>query len=268
MTVSENVITLDAMIDAVKKCGNIITFVDDAERSMIITKEGKANFATKYDIAVQEALRGALLRLMPDAAFIAEEGECCREKLSRGYAFIVDPIDGTTNFMKNYRKSAVSAALAKDGEIIMGVVYNPFDGEVYSALSGGGAFLNEKPIHVSGHPLAEELVLFGTSPYNEELIEPTFELAKTMMRTCYDLRRSGSCALDLCAIASGRCGLYYEFEVSPWDCAAGSLIVTEAGGEVGHMNGDKLDFTGKGSILAANPRCWNDYFKLPGHVEA
>jgi len=256
---------LEEMIAAVKKCGDIILFVNDAERSMV-TKEGKANFVTKYDMAIQAALSDELMKLLPQAQFVAEEGDCLKAA-GAGCAFIVDPIDGTTNFIKNYKKSCVSVGLAEDGVITLAVVYNPFTGEMYSAEKGRGAFLNGQPVHVSNHPLSEELVAVGTSPYNEELIDDTFELAKTLHRASYDIRRSGAAALDLCDIAAGRCGLFFELNLSPWDYAAGSLIVTEAGGMVSRMSGDPLRFDRGGSVLAGNPLAWHDYFRLPGHLE-
>ncbi len=261
----ETAVRLDDIIAAVKKCGDIILFVNDAERSMV-TKAGKANFVTKYDMAIQEALKDEFEKILPQAQFVAEEGDCSKGA-GQGYAFIVDPIDGTTNFIKNYKKSCVSAGLARDGQMVLAVVYNPFTGEMYSAQKGGGAFLNGKQIHVSSHPLSEELVAVGTSPYNEELIDDTFDLAKTLHRASYDIRRSGAAALDLCDIAEGRCGLFFELQLSPWDYAAGSLIVTEAGGKVSRMDGSPLTFDKGGSVLAGNPRAYEDYFKLPGHLE-
>ncbi len=256
---------LEEIISIVRKSGDIILFADDVERSTV-SKEGRANFVTKYDVAVQTALQKELLRAVPDAAFIGEEGDHA-QTLGQGLAFIVDPIDGTTNFIKDYHKSCVSVALADHGEIVLAVVYNPYTKEVFSARKGRGAFLNGQPIHVTDHPLSESLVCVGTSPYYPEWIDRTFDLAKVLYKASLDIRRSGSAALDLCDIACGRCGLYFEACLSPWDYAAGSLIVQEAGGRVSRMNGKAHTFLQKESVLAGSRETWETYFKLPGHVE-
>lgn len=166
--------------------------------------------------------------------------------------YIVDPIDGTTNFMKGYQMSAISAALAKDGEVICGVVYNPYLDELFTAGKGQGAFLNGKPIHVSGAPLSEGLVLFGTSPYHESLAEQSFQTAYQYFKQALDVRRSGSAALDLCSIAAGRAELFFELILQPWDYAAGSLLIQEAGGVITDMEGGQITLDCPCSILATN----------------
>ena len=122
--------------------------------------------------------------------------------------------------------------LALHGTMEIGVVYNPYSNEMFYAQRGKGAFLNGQPLHVSSNRLEEGLVCFGTSPYYAELIDQTFDLVKTLHKASLDVRRSGSAALDLCDIASGRCELFFECRLSPWDYAAGSLIVQEAGGRI------------------------------------
>ena len=256
---------LDEILSVMKKCGDIILFAGDGQCD-VGTKEGRGNFVTQYDTAVQNYLQEELLKIVPDAVFIGEEGEHS-QALGEGYAFIVDPIDGTTNFIRNYRRSCVSVGLALDGEMALGAIYNPYSNEMFYARRGKGAFLNGQPIHVSGHGLSEALICFGTSPYYEELIDATFDLAKRLHRTGLDVRRSGSAALDLCDIASGRCDLYYECRLSPWDYAAGSLLVEEAGGRISRMNGETLSLGTGCSVLAGNLRAWEDYFRMEGHLE-
>ena len=259
---------LDEIISIVKKCGNIILLAENADSSEAIrTKEGRANFVTKYDVAVQSYLQEELLKLVPDAIFFGEEGEHTREDLAHGYAFIVDPIDGTTNFIKGYKKSCISVGLSLDGEILMGVIFNPYTNEAFYAERGKGAFLNGEPIHVTDHPLGEGLVCFGTAPYYAEYIDTTFDNAKLLHRASLDIRRSGSAALDLCDIASGRCELFFECRLSPWDYAAGSILVTEAGGRISRMDGSPLSFDHGCSVLAGNQPSWEGYFALPGHTE-
>lgn len=253
------------IMDIVKAAGNSLLLVSDAERC-VTSKEGRANLVTKYDVATQQFLNEKLLEILPEAVFVGEEGDQSKDP-SNGYAFIVDPIDGTTNFIKNYRRSCVSVGLAFKGEIIFGTVYNPYSGELFHAVKGEGAFCNDKPIHVSECGLEDGLVLFGTSPYYPHLFDDTYELVKVLHKASLDVRRSGSAALDLCDIASGRADLYFELFLSPWDYAAGSIIVSEAGGKVTKLNGKTLVFDHGCSMLAANPKAYETYFDLEGHIE-
>ena len=153
--------------DAVRTCGEIILHADRS-KSCIDEKAGHANFVTTYDKRVQQELQKRLLEILPEAVFVGEE-EDIHASIAKGYAFIVDPIDGTTNFIKDYHVSAISVGLALDGERYMGVVYNPYLNELFTAVKGQGAYLNGVPIHVSSQPLENGVVLFGTAPYYEEL---------------------------------------------------------------------------------------------------
>lgn len=234
----------------VKKCGKIIT---EASRNdmHIDAKAGQANFVTEYDSRVQDVLRRDLLKVVPEAVFIGEEGE--QEAFSeKGIYFIVDPIDGTTNFIKDYHMSCISVALIVDGEAEIGVIYNPYLDELYWAEKGYGAFCNDKKLSVSKQPLSNGIVLFGTSPYHEDLNKQSFDMAFEYFREALDIRRSGSAALDLCAIAAGRAELYFELLISPWDYAAGYLLVKEAGGSVTDIQGNPIQFAKPTSILAKN----------------
>lgn len=238
------------IMQTVRECGQIIKNADRTHLE-IDEKEGEANFVTSYDKEVEAKLRFDLKRILPMANFIGEEGEY--DAFSNdGYCFIVDPIDGTTNFIKDYHASCISVALIRDGEPYIGVIYNPYLDEMYYAQKGCGAFLNNQPIHVSNKPLSKGIVLFGTSPYNEELNRKSFDTAYYYFKQALDIRRSGSAALDLCAIAAGRAELYFELILSPWDYAAGALIVTEAGGTVTDIDGEAIRYDRKCSILACN----------------
>ena len=244
---------VEKIADAVRECGKIML---DAVRTadMVETKEGHANFVTVYDKKVQETLRKKLLEILPEAVFVGEEDDV-HASIKKGFAFIVDPIDGTTNFIKDYHVSAISVGLAKDGEKYIGVVYNPYLDEMFTAERGKGAFLNGRPIHVSRNPLSEGIVLFGTAPYYEELSKKSFQMAYAYFKKALDVRRSGSAAIDLCSIAAGRAELYFELRLSPWDFAAGALIVEEAGGVVTTVEGGAVTLGQKCSVLATNGRC-------------
>lgn len=239
---------LEEITAAVYECAEIIM---NAKRSkdMIDAKEGHANFVTTYDKMVQDVLKKKLMDIVPEAAFVGEEeDEIVVPKT--GFVYIVDPIDGTTNFIYDYHVSCISVALLKDYKQYIGVVYNPYLDEMYTAIAGQGAKLNGEPIRVCEGDFESSLTAFGTAPYYEELKKKSFELAYELLGKSADVRRSGSAAIDLCNVAAGRISLYFELRLCPWDCAAGSLIVTEAGGKVTQVDGSPLDFTQKCSALA------------------
>lgn len=239
---------LEQIVEAVKESSKIILEAENIKNATS-SKLGHANFVTKYDKRVQQDLFERLGKIFPEAAFMGEE-EIGKRYKAEGYLFVVDPIDGTTNFIKGYRASTISVGLLKDGKPILGVVYNPYRDEIYTAKKGEGAFLNGKPIHVSEDFLSDSLVLFGTAPYYEELWERSFDLAQVLFTHSLDVRRSGSATIDLCDVASGRAGVYFELRLSPWDYAAGSLIVQEAGGYVRGADGEELQFAHPQGVIA------------------
>ena len=255
---------LKSICELVRACG---LFIKDIDRSHLHVdeKSGHADLVTQYDKQVQERLRTGLLEIMPDAHFVGEEGTT-QTFAPVGKFFIVDPIDGTTNFVKGYNFSSISVALVVEGYNFssisvalvvdnaaeLGVVYNPYADEMFWAQRGQGAFCNGKPLHVSNEPLENGIVMFGTAPYHEELSEKTFQLAYDYFKKALDIRRSGSAALDLCTVAAGRAELFFELFLSPWDFAAGALIVTEAGGLVTDCDGRPLVYDRPCSVLAHN----------------
>ena len=243
---------MDSMYDDIKylahEAGDIIKKADPRTED-IEAKGGHANFVTKYDKMVQEKLRNGLKRIFPEAAFYGEEG--VHEGFpDADYVFVVDPIDGTTNFIKGLGLSAVAIGLTRKKERIFGLVYNPFSDEMYTAVKGDGAKLNGCDIHVSGFPLEQGLTIFGTSVYYEGYPEIAFSRAREFMNRSLDVRRLGSAEIDLCYVACGRAELYFEPMIQPWDFAAGSLIVEEAGGHVSQWDGSPLDVTKPGSCMA------------------
>lgn len=238
------------MQGVIRQCGELMLEADRSQ-ALIEQKEGHANFVTTYDKMIQEILKEKLLELLPNAIFMGEEDETYHY-LQEGFVFIVDPIDGTTNFMKDYHMSAISIGLLKDGKPYIGIIYNPYLDELFIAQKDCGAYLNGKPIHVSQNTLNEGIVLFGTSPYYEHLAKKSFDTAYEYFAEALDVRRSGSAALDLCSIAAGRAELYFEMKLSPWDYAAGCLLVEEAGGKVTQMDGAELIFNEGCSVLATN----------------
>lgn len=242
----------ESMFRLIKECGEIIKNPNRNDIN-IQEKAGPANFVTSYDLLVQNNLKDGLQRLFPNAKFIGEEGQQ-ETYTEKGEFFIVDPIDGTTNFIKDYQMSCISVAYVVDGEVDFAAIYNPYLNELFWAKRGEGAYCNDKKIHVSEHDLSNGIVLFGTSPYDMDLAKKSFEMAYEYFCQALDIRRSGSAALDLCAIAAGRAELYFELILSPWDYAAGMLIVEEAGGIVTTLDGEKPVFNKRCSILARNKK--------------
>ena len=240
---------LQEIVEVVHTCGKIMCSATDIERK-IHQKSGKGNFVTDYDSRVQAILEEKLLALVPEAVFLGEEDQMDHTDISKGYAFIVDPIDGTANFTRGYKASSISVALARDGYPVLGVVYNPYQEETFYALRGEGAFLNGERIHTSERTLEEGRVLFGTAPYYEELRKKTFEVAYRYFSHAEDLRRSGSAAIDLCMVACGRAEFFFEMRLSPWDYAAGALLVEEAGGFVSDLEGNPLTYDRKQTVAA------------------
>ncbi len=231
-----------------KEAGQIMV---TAENPDIMEKSGHANFCTETDEKIQAFLIERLSGVLPEASFLGEEDgmDVFSAKMSKGYCFVLDPIDGTSNFIYSYRPSVVSIALLKDGAPYMAVIYNPYDDMLFSAAAGQGAYMNDKKIMSSEAPLSDSLAVFGTAPYYTELQERTFEIAKGLLPLCVDLRRSGTAAWDMCCVAMGRCNLYFELKIQLWDYAAAALIATEAGCTITDVEGNPLSYRGATSVL-------------------
>ncbi len=261
----------ETIITSVINAGRALLSAHDVESELLV-KAGDDNFATVWDLATQHRLIGELSSLIPDALFLAEEEADEADALAHvftdtvpetGRCLVIDPIDGTTNFMHGMSHSAVSVALIENGVTVFGCVYNPWLDECFHATLGGGAFLRtsagdgfiDTPISVSSRPLPDSLVAFGTTPYDKTHAEATFSLVCDFFRICRDVRRCGSAALDVCYVAIGRYDAFFELTLSPWDFASGALILREAGGILTDMNGSPIATAEKSSVLAANPIC-------------
>ena len=225
-------------------------------------KSSRRDVVTEYDRRVQDLLTERLSAAVPGAKFFCEEN-MQQDDLHAEHLFIIDPIDGTMNFVHGFHHSCISVAYASRGELKAGAVYNPYVDELFSAVKGGGAFLNGRPLRMADVPLSESVVCVGTSPYREELTERTFALMQQVFRASLDIRRQGTAALDLCSVAAGRAGLFFELSLSYWDYAAGSLLVEEAGGRCLTVDGAPLPFDeSKSAILAGCPRAVEDFLAL------
>ena len=222
-------------------------------------KSGHRDVVTDYDRQVQNLLIERLSAVCPGARFFCEENDR-HDDLHAEHLFIIDPIDGTMNFVHGLNHSCISVAYRHAGVLEAAAVCNPYVHELFTARRGGGAFLNGRPIHADPGPLSESLVCCGTAPYREDLTAETFRLMEKAYRASLDIRRQGSAELDLCSVAAGRAGAYCELSLSLWDYAAGALIVQEAGGVCTQLDGSPLPFDGsKPSVLAGGPQAWADF---------
>lgn len=245
--------------ECVRKAGELILH---AGNIIADSKTDGRNVVTEYDLKVQTMLKESLSEFVPGARFFCEESSGT-DSISDGQFFIIDPIDGTMNFVRGFNHSCISVAYAFDGEILAACVYNPFSDEMFTAEEGHGAYLNERRICCGSSSLADSVVCAGTSPYRADLSGETFSMLRLLFDNSLDIRRSGSAELDLCYVAAGRAGLYWELDVSFWDYAAGYLIVREAGGKCLAADGSALPFDDrKTSITAGTEEAMSDYLKL------
>ena len=240
---------LEAALSAARRAGEVLRAAFGTEHS--ITYKGEVDLLTEIDEQAERLIREELLGTFPTYGMLAEEGgELTGEEDVR---WIVDPLDGTTNYAHQLPIFCVSIALERSGEVILGVVHDPMGEETFVAERGRGATLNGGPIKVSD---TEELIraLIATGfPYDRAEMPEALELFGRFAATTRGMRRLGSAALDLCYVASGRIDGYYERGIWPWDLAAGSVIVEEAGGELTNYRGDVLDLAGR-EIVASNGR--------------
>lgn len=258
---------LEQIKQAARGAGRMILSASNI-REATVQKGNNSNLVTAYDKKVQAFLEETLHEVLPEARFLGEENheDTFLKEYGKGYLFVIDPIDGTSNFVFGYRRSVTSIALMLDGKPVLGVIYNPYDDIMYAAVAGEGAWINEERMTSSGQPLSRSLVIFGTSPYyKEEEIRRAFDIAYAYMPHCVDIRRSGSAAWDLCQVASGVAGIFFEPVLQLWDYAAGALIVEEAGGIVTTLSGEKLSYTGASSVIAASQGASKDAY-LPGSI--
>lgn len=239
----------DDVLAAVQDAGQLLT---DPSAVQNIRAKGAADFVTNVDVLVQETLKSRLAELTPMAQFMGEEQDNSGLDLSKP-CWILDPVDGTTNLIHRYGASAISLALAEDGRVVFGVVYDPFHGECFTARLGQGSFWNGQPIHVSGAAtLAEALISVGTTPGRRDLADRSFRTMRNLFDRCQDVRRLGCASLDLSYLACGRQDGYVELAAMPWDYAAGWLILTEAGGSATAPDGSPLPLDRGSGILASN----------------
>lgn len=216
----------------------------------ITQKGGVENIVTSSDVAVQDFLCQRLAEYMPGCGFLCEEEDI--QDISHEYTWIIDPIDGTANYARGIDQCAICVGLCHCGIMEMSVVYLPRTGEMFWAEMGKGAWLAETRIHVSGRPFSNSVLSTALPVYHKEYTKVCSDIITEAFVQINDVRRFGAAAPELCYLAMGRTELYFELLLSPWDFAAASLIVEEAGGCLCRPDGSPLDFTKPSGVVAAN----------------
>jgi len=245
----------DLAAKAAQAAGKIL--MEHLDRGVKVGYKGKFNVITEVDHLSEKTIVKMIHGQYPRHQIIAEEGHGKGKKAK--IRWLVDPLDGTTNYAHGFPCFCVSIGLEVKGEVVLGVVYDPFNEEMFLAEKGEGAFLNNRPIFVSKiEKLKDSLVVTG---FNWRSIRKNLQHFSNFSLRVQGVRRTGSAALDLCYVAMGRLDGYWELMLSPWDMAAGSLIVTEAGGQVTNCRGGSFSIHSK-EILASNSRIHDEMVEV------
>ena len=244
----------------VRSAGEIVRSAKHIDES-VQEKSSHCDLVTKYDGMVQEYLRRELLTAFPEAGFYGEEEEV-HDIEGKAVYFIVDPIDGTMNFVRHAKHSCISVGLMKDGRMEYGAVYQPYTDEMFTAQRGKGAFLNGRPLKMRDVPLSESIAMFGSAIYYRDTIPATARLMQEVLPLVLDFRRSGSAALDICYIAAGRADVFFEACIRPWDYAAAALIAQEAGAVVSALDGTPLRYIDRCSVAVGSPTSYPDLISI------
>jgi len=241
---------LNIAVKAARRAGNLIHRSADKIDHLTITKKSHADFVSEVDSIAEQTIIQTLLEAYPDHAILAEESGTQGES---EFTWIIDPLDGTTNFLHGLPQFAVSIALRHKGIITQAVVYDPTKNELFTATRGRGAFLNDKRLRVTKRiHLADSLIGTGFPYTRFEHLDAYLAILKDLMQQTSGLRRPGSASLDLAWLAAGRYDGFFETGLKPWDIAAGCLLITEAGGMVSDLSGNDT-YLDSGHICAGSP---------------
>ena len=253
---------LNIAIKAARAAGAIINRGSQDLDLLKVTAKGPNDFVSEVDQAAEAAIIEILLTAYPGHAILAEESGREHGAQNSEFCWIIDPLDGTTNFLHGLPVYAVSIALAFRGVVQQAVVYDPTRNDLFYASRGRGAFLNDKRLRVSKRARLADCLIGTGFPFRKgDNLQRYLKMFETVMSACAGLRRPGAAALDLCYVAAGWYDGFFETGLSPWDLAAGSLIITEAGGLVGNFTGE-ADFLYQREIVAGNPKVYGQLVGL------
>jgi myo-inositol-1(or 4)-monophosphatase len=253
---------LNVAIKAARAAGAIINRAALDVDLLKISVKGPNDFVSEVDRAAEAAVIETLLQAYPDHGILAEESGNTHGNRRSEYQWIIDPLDGTTNFLHGLPIYAVSIGLAHRNVVQQGVVYDPARNDLFFASRGRGAFLNDRRLRVSKRTaLADALIGTGFPFRRGDNFDRYIQMMQSVMQRCAGVRRPGAAALDLCYVAAGWYDGFFETGLNPWDVAAGSLIITEAGGLIGNFTGEP-DFLHKREVVAGNPKIYGHLVHL------
>ncbi|MFM7275536.1 MAG: inositol monophosphatase family protein [Gammaproteobacteria bacterium] len=267
---------VNVALAAARKAGEIIARAADRIDLVEVRRKSGSDYVTEIDLAAEREILFHLRKAYPDHEFIAEEGTLGKKGVSNPtWRWLIDPLDGTTNFSRGIPHFAVSIACLREGRVEHAVVLDPIRREEFTATRGAGAQLNGRRLRVSSRTAARDLLLGTGIPFRQPATERTdayFGTLRELADRTAGIRRAGAAALDLAYVASGRLDGFWEVALQPWDIAAGSLLVQEAGGLVSDFDGGQ-EWLSSGDIVAANPKCLKAMLqvirpKLGSHVAA
>ena len=256
---------LNVAIKAARAAGTIINRAALDIESVRVTAKQTNDFVTEVDHAAEQAIISTLLEAYPEHGIWAEEsGRKEGTGTGRKHLWIIDPLDGTTNFIHGFPVYCVSIALMYDGKIEQAVVYDPTRNDLFCATKGRGAYLNDRRLRVAKRTMLRDCLISTGFPFRPgDQFQTYMQMLQDVMPKCAGIRRPGAAALDLAYVAAGFSDGFFETGLSPWDVAAGSLLVTEAGGLIGNFTGE-ANFLEQKECMAANPRIYGQMVGLLG----
>jgi len=252
---------LNIAIKAARRAGQIISRASlDVDR-ITVTAKRQSDFVTEVDKAAEAAIIEVLREAYPNHAILAEESGATGPAQAE-YQWIIDPLDGTTNFIHGFPQYAISIALAHNGQITQAVVFDPERNELFTASKGRGAFLNDRRIRVSKRAKLDEALIGTGFPFRVlDHVDTYCAIFKELTGKTAGMRRPGAAALDLAWVACGRMDGFWEFGLAPWDMAAGTLLITEAGGLAADLAGN-AGYLDSGNLIAGNPKVFSQLLQV------
>jgi myo-inositol-1(or 4)-monophosphatase len=253
---------LNIAIKAARSAGSIINRAALDLEVLKVGRKGPNDYVSEVDRAAENIIIQTLLEAYPGHGILAEESGREQGAKDSEYLWIIDPLDGTTNFLHGLPMYAVSIALAHRGQVQQAVVYDPTRNDLYFASKGRGAFVNDRRLRVSKRlRLSESLIGTGFPFRKGDNFKRYLKMFEEVMQSCAGVRRPGAASLDLCYVAAGYYDGFFETGLSPWDVAAGSLMVTEAGGLIGNFTGES-DFMYQREVVAGNPKIYGQLVQM------